>query len=36
MHSDSDPRLAAQLGGAAERLRERIAMRPHPSDARIN
>lgn len=36
MQSDTDPRLAAQLGGAAERLRERIAMRPHPSDARIN
>jgi hypothetical protein len=36
LHSDTDPRSAAVLGGAAERLRERIAMRPHPSDARIN
>jgi len=36
MQSHTDPRLAAQLGGAAERLRERIDMRPHPSDARIN
>jgi tetratricopeptide (TPR) repeat protein len=36
LHSDTDPRYAAVLGGAAERLRERIAMRPHPSDARIN
>ena len=36
LHSDTDPRLAALLGGAAERLRERIAMRPHPADVRIN
>jgi predicted ATPase/transcriptional regulator with XRE-family HTH domain len=36
LHSDTDPRLAALLGGAAERLREQIAMRPQPADARIN
>jgi predicted ATPase/transcriptional regulator with XRE-family HTH domain len=35
LHGESDPRLAALLGGAAERLRERIAMRPHPADARL-
>jgi hypothetical protein len=33
--SDVDPRGAALLGGAAERLRERIGMRPHPSDVRL-
>jgi hypothetical protein len=36
LRSESDPRSAALLGGAAERLRERIAMRPHPAAARIN
>lgn len=36
LHSDTDPRSAALLGGAAERLREWIAMRPHPADVRIN
>jgi len=36
LRSERDPRSAALLGGAAERLRERIAARPHPSDARMN
>ena len=36
MCSESAPRTAALLAGAAERLRERISMRPHPSDASIN
>lgn len=36
LRSEHDPQTAAELGGAAERLRERIAMRPHPPDARIN
>jgi hypothetical protein len=36
LRSQGDPGSAALLGGAGERLRERIAMRPHPSDARIN
>ncbi|GAC1487064.1 MAG: hypothetical protein NVS1B1_02590 [Candidatus Limnocylindrales bacterium] len=35
LRSDRDPERAALLGGAAERLRERIAALPHPSDARI-
>jgi predicted ATPase len=35
LRSDTNPRSAALLGGAAERLRERIAMRPHPAYARI-
>jgi hypothetical protein len=36
MCSESAPRNAALLAGAAERLRERISMRPHPADASIN
>jgi len=36
MCSESAPRTAALLAGAAERLRERISMRPHPPDASIN
>ena len=36
LRSESDPRAAALLGGAAERLRERISMRQHPADAIIN
>ena len=36
LHSESDPRQAALLAGAAAQLRERIAMRPHPSDGVIN
>ncbi len=36
LRSDTDPRSAAVLGGAAEQLRDRIAMRQHPPDARIN
>ncbi len=34
--SDTDPATTALLAGAAERLRDRIAMRPHPPDATIN
>ncbi|MGZ6299432.1 MAG: ATP-binding protein [Candidatus Limnocylindria bacterium] len=33
LRSESDPRSAALLGGAAERLRERIGVRQHPADA---
>jgi predicted ATPase/DNA-binding XRE family transcriptional regulator len=36
LRSESDPRVAALLAGAAERLRERISMRQHPADAIIN
>jgi non-specific serine/threonine protein kinase len=36
LHSESDPRQAALLAGAAAQLRERIAMRPHPPDGVIN
>ena len=36
LRSESDPRSAARIAGTAERLRERIAMRPHPADARLN
>lgn len=36
LRGERDPQLAAELGGAAERLRERIAMRAHPPDDRIN
>jgi predicted ATPase/DNA-binding XRE family transcriptional regulator len=36
LRSESDPRAVALLGGAAERLRERISMRQHPVDAIIN
>lgn len=35
LRSETAPRAAALLGGAAERLRERISMRPHPVDAGI-
>ena len=34
--SERDAGSAALLGGAAERLRERIAVLPHPSDARMH
>jgi tetratricopeptide (TPR) repeat protein len=34
--AEESPRTAAVLGGAAERLRERISMRPHPANAVIN
>ena len=34
--SDTDPATTALLAGAAERLRDRIAMRPHPPDGAIN
>jgi hypothetical protein len=34
--AEASPRTAAVLGGAAERLRERISMRQHPPDAIIN
>jgi predicted ATPase/DNA-binding XRE family transcriptional regulator len=34
--SDTDPATTAVLAGAAERLRDRIAMRAHPPDAAIN
>ena len=36
LRSESGATSAVQLAGAAHRLRERIAMRPHPPDARIN
>jgi predicted ATPase/DNA-binding XRE family transcriptional regulator len=36
LRSDNDATSAVQLAGAAQRLRERIAMQPHPPDARIN
>jgi len=36
LRSERDPDTAALLGGAAERLHERIAVRPHPSDARMH
>lgn len=36
LRSESDPRAAALLAGAAERLRERISMLQHPADAIIN
>lgn len=36
LRSESDPRSAVLLAGAAEKLRDRISMRPHPADARIN
>jgi hypothetical protein len=36
LRSESDPRATALLGGAAERLRERISMRQHPAVAVIN
>jgi non-specific serine/threonine protein kinase len=36
LRSDSDPNSAVQLAGAALRLREQIAMQPHPPDARIH
>jgi hypothetical protein len=36
VRSASAPLSAVTLAGAADRLRERISMRPHPSDARIN
>jgi predicted ATPase/transcriptional regulator with XRE-family HTH domain len=34
--SDTTPSTTALLAGAAERLRDQIAMRPHPPDAAIN
>jgi predicted ATPase/DNA-binding XRE family transcriptional regulator len=34
--AEESPHTTAVLGGAAERLRERISMRPHPADAIIN
>jgi tetratricopeptide (TPR) repeat protein len=34
--ADDSPSTTAMLGGAAESLRERISMRQHPADARIN
>jgi predicted ATPase len=36
LRSETDATSAVQLAGAAKRLRERIAMQPHPPDARIN
>jgi hypothetical protein len=36
LRSGDRPDNAAMLAGAAERLRERISMRPHPADAVIN
>jgi predicted ATPase/DNA-binding XRE family transcriptional regulator len=36
LSSEGDPRAAALLAGAAERLRDRISMRQHPADAIIN
>jgi tetratricopeptide (TPR) repeat protein len=36
LSSEKDATSAVQLAGAAQRLRERIAMQPHPPDARIN
>jgi len=36
LRSDTNARSAAVLGGAAEQLRDRIAMQRHPPDARIN
>jgi hypothetical protein len=36
LQARSEPRTAAVLSGAAEQLRERISMRPHPADASIN
>lgn len=35
LRSERDPGTAALLGGAAERLRERIAVLPHPSDVPV-
>lgn len=32
----AQPQPAAMLAGGADRVRQRIAMRPHPADARIN
>ncbi|MDQ6882799.1 MAG: helix-turn-helix domain-containing protein [Candidatus Dormibacteraeota bacterium] len=36
LRSEGDETSAVQLASAAQRLRERIAMQPHPPDARIN
>ena len=36
LRSENDATSAVQLAGAAQRLRERIAMQPHPPDARMN
>lgn len=36
LRSSDRPDTVAMLAGAAERLREQIAMRPHPADAVIN
>jgi tetratricopeptide (TPR) repeat protein len=36
LRSESEPRVAAVLAAATARLRERIAMRPHPADAAVN
>src|SRR4030088_1400615 len=36
LRSENDATSAVQLAGAAQRLRDRIAMQPHPPDARIN
>jgi tetratricopeptide (TPR) repeat protein len=36
LRSEGDASSAVQLAGAGQRLRERIAMQPHPPDARIN
>lgn len=36
LQARSEPRTAAVLSGAAEQLRGRISMRPHPADASIN
>jgi hypothetical protein len=36
LRSSDHPRKAVILAGAAERIRERISMRPHPADRSIN